>query len=583
MLPSKFAMSQRRSFLVLTALAATLLAGCSSPGPGQTPPATAAAPARPKLVVFIVIDGLPIRQVLDNREQFAPDGFRRFLDRGASFTDAHFAHAYTVTAAGHAVILTGAYPQRTGIIGNEWVDPQTRKRVYNTQDADAQYIGNKTELLSGTSPRMLLAETVGDVLRTADPLAKVIGISGKDRGAILPAGHKGTAYMYMSGSGQFASSTYYMAQHPQWVDAFNAAKPADAFFGKTWAPLLPDQCADGSTQHQPGTNGPVYACSAYARSAADGQAFQSPGGNGNRLPAKLGQKMDGPGPAFYGSILPSPFGDELTLAFARAAVEGENLGQDAHPDILSVSLSSHDYVNHAFGPESKLSQDHLLQLDRHLQAFFQYLDQRIGAGNYMAMLTADHGFADTPEWAQSLGRDAKRVTSSQMLAYANAGLTQRFGEGKWVTGSSAMGMLFDESLIAARGLKPEQVYQAAQEIMLMHPDVAAAFTPEQLRSNDERTPYLAQVRKSWYPERAAPLQVVMKEGRLFSSRTTGSSHGTPYAYDHHVPILAWGPQWVGQGTVGTWVEVTDIAPTLAGILQIGVPRQSQGKPLPLPR
>ena len=146
-----------------------------------------------------------------------------------------------------------------------------------------------------------------------------------------------------------------------------------------------------------------------------------------------------------------------------------------------------------------------------------------------------------------------------------------------------MGMLFDESLIAARGLKPEQVYQAAQEIMLMHPDVAAAFTPEQLRSNDERTPYLAQVRKSWYPERAAPLQVVMKEGRLFSSRTTGSSHGTPYAYDHHVPILAWGPQWVGQGTVGTWVEVTDIAPTLAGILQIGVPRQSQGKPLPLPR
>ncbi len=578
-------MSQRPSFLMLTALATALLAGCANPPQQATPAAVAAAPARPKLVVFIVIDGLPMRQVLDNREQFSPDGFRRFLDRGATFTDAHYGHAHTVTAAGHSVMLTGAYPQRTGIISNEWVDPQTRKQVYNTQDSDYRYIGNKTELLSGTSPRMLQAETVGDVLRTADPAAKVIGISGKDRGAILPAGHKGTAYMFMSGSGQFASSTYYMPKHPGWVEAFNAAKPADALFGQTWAPLLPDKCADGSTQQQPVAGGPLYACGAYARSAADGQAFQSneSSTNGNRLPAVLGQKLSGPGPDFYKRILPSPHGDQLTLAFARAAVEGESLGQDDHPDILSVSLSSHDYINHAFGPESKLSHDHMLQLDRHLQAFFEYLDQRIGRGNYMAMLTADHGFADTPEWAKSLGRDAKRVASKDLVGHANVGLSMRFGEGRWVTEVSAMGLLFDEKLAAARGLKPEQVYQAARDIMLMHPDVQTAFTPEQLRSSDEQTPFLAQMRKSWHPERAAPVQVIMKEGRLFSTRTTGSSHGTPYAYDHHVPILAWGPQWVGQGAVKTWVEVADIAPTLAGILQVSVPRQSQGKPLPLPR
>ena len=250
-------MSQSPSFLMLSALAAALLAGCMSTDqakPGAAP--VAATPERPKLVVFIVIDGLPMRQVLENREQFAPDGFRRFLDRGATFTDAHYGHAHTVTAAGHAVMLTGAYPQRTGIISNEWVDPQTRKQVYNTQDADYQYIGNKTEPLSGTSPRMLQAETVGDVLRTADPASKVIGISGKDRGAILPAGHKGQAYMFMGGTGQFASSTYYMAKHPQWVEAFNAAKPADALFGKVWAPVMPDKCEDGSTQRQPVAGGP---------------------------------------------------------------------------------------------------------------------------------------------------------------------------------------------------------------------------------------------------------------------------------------------------------------------------------------
>jgi len=530
-----------------------LLSACASP------PAT---PAKPKLLVFMVVDGLPMRQVLGYRDQLQPDGFRRFLDQGAWFANAHYGHAHTVTAAGHATMLTGAYPQRSGIIGNEWVDPKTRGQVYNTMDADYQYIGNPTAPLAGTSPRMLLAETVGDVLRGADPAAKVIGISGKDRGAILPAGHKGTAYMYMGESGQFASSTYYMQSHPAWVQRFNAAKPADAFFGKSWSPVLPE--------------------AAYARSVPDGQPWQSNAGNGNRLPAVLGAGMDGPGPRFYGNILPSPYGDELTLAFARAAIEGEALGADASPDILSVSLSSHDYVNHAFGPESRLSHDHVLQLDRHLQAFFQYLDAKLGKGNYMAMLTADHGFADTPEWARTQGRDTARLPGAQLLAFANAGLGKTFGEGPWVTQLSAMGMLFDEALIAARGLRPAAVYAEAKRVMLQMPDVAAVYTPDELAGQEPGTPLLEQMRKSWHPERAAPVQVIMKEGRLFGSRPVGSSHGTPYAYDTHVPILAWGPAWVGRGEVAQRVEVADIAPTLAGILGLRVPAQAQGKPLPLP-
>ncbi|MDM4768223.1 alkaline phosphatase family protein [Pelomonas sp. SE-A7] len=572
-------MKASRPLVILSTLAAALLAGCASEPPKPV------APTKPKLLVFIVIDGLPMRQVTGYRDQFAPDGFRRFLDRGATYLEAHYSHAHTVTAAGHSVMLTGAHPQRTGIIGNEWVDPQTRKEVYNTQDKDYQYIGNKTDSMAGTSPRMLQAETVGDVLRTADPLSKVIGVSGKDRGAILPAGHKGQAYMFMGATGQFASSTYYMDKHPAWAEAFNAAKPADALYGKVWTPLLPDKCADGKTSQQASPGAPLYACGAYARSAADGQDFQSTekSVNGNTLPAVIGGKLSGPGAEFYKLILPSPYGDELTLAFARAAVEGEQLGLDEHPDILTVSLSSHDYVNHAFGPESKLSHDHMLQLDLHLQAFFQYLDQRVGKGNYLLMLTADHGFADTPEWAKSLGRDAKRASSKQMLEYTNAGLVQRFGEGKWATATSAMGLLFDEQLIAQRGLKSEDVYQAAKQVLLTHPEVAAVFTPDQLRSNDESTPYLAAMRKSWHPDRAAPVQVIPKQGRLYSTRTSGSSHGTPYAYDHHVPILAWGPAWVGQGEVRQWVEVADIASTLSGVFQIPVPRQSQGKPLPLPR
>lgn len=536
------------------------LAACSTTPPGT--PAT--PPAPPKLVVFIVIDGLPMRQVLAYRDQLQPDGFRRFLDHGTWFANMHYGHGHTVTAAGHSIMLTGAYPQRSGIISNEWRDPLTGAEVYNTQDEAYHYLGgSKTTTLSGTSPRMMLVETVGDVLRLEDPASKVIGVSGKDRGAILPAGHLGTAYMYMSGTGQFASTSYYMPQHPAWVDAFNAAKPADVYFHQSWTPLLADPAA-------------------YARSVPDGQPWQSTAGNGNRLPVELGAGQDAPGPAFYASLLPSPFADELTLKFARAAIDGEQLGADATPDILTVSLSSHDYVNHAFGPESRLSQDHFLHLDVALQAFFRDLDAKVGRGNYLLMLTADHGFADTPEWAKTQGRDAARLASVDMLATLNAGLVQQYGAGKWATAMSASGILFDEKLIAARGLKSDEVYESAKALLVKIPGVAAVFTKAQLESGDTATPYLEQMRKSWHPGRAAPVQVVIQRNWLWGSRPVGSSHGTPYDYDTHVPLLAWGATWVGQGEVDQRVDMSDVAPTLAKILHVRAPAQAQGQPLPLP-
>lgn len=562
----------RRTWLlvpVLAALAAcanapsssTPVAGASPATPGPAPSAfTAKKP--PKLVVFMVVDGLPIRQVLGYRDQLQPDGFKRFLDRGAWFANAYYGHGYTVTAAGHSIMLSGAYPQRSSIIGNEWRDPMTGAPQYNTGDARYQYIGNKTEPLAGTSPNNYKVETVGDVLRTLQPDSKVIGISGKDRGAILPAGHKGTAYMYMGGSGEFASSTYYMDKHPAWVDAFNAAKPADRFFGKTWSPMLPE--------------------AAYARSVPDGQPWQANSGNGNRLPAVLGAGMDGPGPRFYGNILPSPFGDELTLAFAKAAVEGERLGSDDQTDILSVSLSSHDYINHAFGPESRLSHDHFLHLDAYLQDWFRYLDAKVGRDNYVAVLTADHGFTDTPEWAKSQGRDAGRIPPAQLVGFINAGLARQFGEGRWAVGMSGSGVIFDEAAIKSRGLAADEVYAAAQALARQVDGVQTAFTRAQLAGTDTTTPYLEQFRRSWYPGVAAPLQVVPKAGWMFGSRVTGTTHGSPYENDTHVPLLTWGPAWVGQGRIEQRVEIVDLAPTLSALLHLPAPKQAQGRPLPLP-
>jgi predicted AlkP superfamily pyrophosphatase or phosphodiesterase len=535
-------------------LAAFLLAGCATI---DTPTSE-----KPRLIVFMAVDGLPQSQVVGYRDQLAPDGLRRFLDRGAWFSDARYGHAFTVTGAGHATMLTGAYPHRTGIIGNDWRDRVTGEPEYCTGDTTHAYLGHKTQKLDGTSPKNLMVETVGDVLKRTDPRAKVIAISGKDRGAILPAGKTGTAYMYMASTGQFASTTFYMKEHPAWVAAFHAAKPADRHFKASWTPLLPD--------------------SAYANSLPDGQPWYNPGG---KLPKVLGEGQDKPGPAFYGELIRTPYGDALTLDFARAAIAGEALGQDEVPDILSVSLSTHDYINHGYGPESRLSHDHVLQLDRLLEAFFRDLDRLVGKDRYVAVLTADHGFMPAPEYSKSLGRNAGRQNIPQLLAGVNAALQQKFGEAKLARGFSASGVLLDNAMIAQKKLDPAAVQNEVRRAVLAEPGVAAAFTRTELENPaglPADTPFLAQVRKTWNRERSADVQMIVKEYWLFESRRTfAATHGSPYAPDYTVPILFYGPRWVAPGRIDTTAEVVDIAPTLAKMLQVAAPAGSEGKLLPL--
>ncbi len=539
--------------LIFNAIALALCCHCAG----------ALAQPAPKLVVLLVIDGLPQRQVLDYRDQLAPDGFRRFLDRGAWFSEAYYGHSHTVTAAGHATILTGAYPHRTGIIGNEWTDPISGAQVYCTSDDAHVYLDNDTPKLAGTSPRNLKVETLGDVLRRKDPRAKVVGISAKDRGAILPAGHLGTAYMYMAESGRFASSTYYMKEHPAWVKAFNNTKHADRYFKATWSPLLPD--------------------AAYARSLPDERPWYGPGG---KLPKTFGDNQARPDAAFYGSLLPSPFMDEMTLAFARAALAGESLGTDDVTNILSVSLSGHDYVNHAWGAESRLSQDHFLRLDRMLESFFKDLDQTVGRDNYVAVLTADHGFTPVPAYSKSQGLNADQQDLSGALNRLNAGLSSRFGAGRWVTGWSADGILLNRNLIAANRIDRPALDAEASRLLLAEPGIIAAFSRAEIEGDSlpKNTPFLAQVRNAWHPERSADIQLVIRPYWLFGSPgRTGTSHGSPHVYDTHVPILVYGPQWVNPGRVDARVEVVDIAPTLARLIGTAAPSASEGKQLPLPK
>jgi predicted AlkP superfamily pyrophosphatase or phosphodiesterase len=536
-------------------LALAFLASCAASNPLPAP----VTGERPRLVVVFIVDGLPQRQVVEYWDQLAPDGFKRFLDRGAWFSDAHYGHAVTTTCPGHATILTGAYPHRTGIIDNAWRNPATGARENCAEDTSAVYIGHKTARFDGTSPKNLKAESLGDVLKRLDPRSKVIGISGKDRGAILPAGKMGTAYVYRSDSGQFASTTYYMKEHPKWVDEFNARKTADSYFHQIWKPLLAE--------------------AAYVRSVPDERPWFERGG---KLPRTLGQGQAAPGPQFYEEILGTPFGDDITLAFARAAIAGEGLGRDASPDILSVSLSSHDYVNHGYSAESRISHDHMLYLDRALQDFMNDLDVAVGRDNYLAVLTADHGFMPAPELSQSLGRDAGRVSSAQMIARLNTGLAKKFGDGPWALGMSAQGVVLNRPLIARKTVSFADVSEEARRLLLEERGVEVVYTRAELESGSRAgAPAFAAMRNAWHRELSADLQVGLKPYWMYSAGGTGATHGSHHPYDTNIPILLYGPSWISPGRIDRHVEVVDLAPTLARILRVPAPSSSEGKPLPL--
>lgn len=545
--------------LFCTGLLAGLLAMGACAGTAPPPP--------PRLVVVFVVDGLPMRQVDAWREQFGPDGLRRFLDRGRTYAQAFYEHGHTVTGVGHASLLSGAPPRVHGVISNSWTDPQSLASVYCAEDREHHYLAlppGRTPPDAGTSPKNLLAETVGDGLRARDPRAKVIGVSGKDRGAILPAGHRGTAYMFLSENGLFSSSSYYLSEHPAWVNAFNARRPADAFWGRTWTPLRP--AAD------------------YAMDAPDESPWMRAAGYGRRLPATLGDDLDGPGPRYYNDLLTSPFGDQLVLDFARAALVHEELGKDAVPDILVISLSSHDYISHSFGPESRLAHDHLLQLDRQLQVFFAELDRRVGPDRYLMLLSADHGFTDTPEWAQQQGRTAGRLNPARLLAELNQALADRFGVANLARSLSAGGVLLNEAAIAERGLERSAVLRAGAAALREVEGVAFAYSRDELDGPPPHDEAAAAVwralRLAQHPTRSPALMFAVRDGWQIGSRLVGATHGNPYPSDQHVPLLSWGPRWFPAARVEQRVSVYDIAPTLAELLALPPPPQSQGRPLP---
>jgi len=525
--------------------------------------------APPKLVVVVVIDGLPQEQLLKSYDLLAPNGFRRLMDKGAWFSDAHQAHAFTVTAVGHAAILSGAYPYQTGIIANDWKS-RDGKFIYNTADAAHKYLdGTPTTEDDGVSPKNLQASLLGDELRYATNNAgRIFSVSGKDRGAILMAGKTGTAYMLSKKTGRFTSTSYYMDKHPSWWETYYEKKPQNRWFHQRWNLLLDDP-------------------KAYQRALADGQPWAAVY---NNMTSKMGY-MYGlgeitPGPMYYSMLISGPFGDEATAEFSTSLLKGESIGKNpgGATDILTVSFSSHDYINHNFGPESIQSMDHLIRLDRTLAKFFTAIDAQVGRDNVLTLLTADHGFMNTPEYSTARGFDAGRVDPRALRGTVNALAEKKFGIANLAPQHMTGGWTLDYAAMDAKGVNREEVENFMARAVLDQPGMAFAFTRSQLeRGNMPSNRVATLVQRAWHRQFAIDLVVVQKPFYYFQAPSNSPqavcSHGTPYSYDTNVPLMIEGSKWIKPGRYGQYAETVDIAPTLAQILNVRVPSASEGKVL----
>jgi predicted AlkP superfamily pyrophosphatase or phosphodiesterase len=525
---------------------------------------TLSGKAPPKLVVFMAVDGFPQEQLLKYSDQYGEGGFKLLLERGAWYGNNHYSHATTYTGVGHATLLSCAHPYKHGVIGNDWLDKKTRQRIYSTEDARHKYLDEETPKHSGTSPFNIKVTTVGDELIYANGKSKVVAISGKDRSAIGLGGQNGIAYMHSPTTGRFITSNFYMNDYPQWWKDFYKNKPQDKFFGQEWTLLLPEE--------------------AYARSAPDDRPWSTNyKGLGTKFPHPVSGGAKEPNKSYYDAMLWTPLGDQLTLDFVKAAIEGEDLGNNPAgvPDLLAVSWTSHDYVNHLFGPESRQSHDHMLRLDRVLADFFAYLDQRVGLANVLITLSADHGFMNIPEYSSNRRLDAGRIDPEKMIQDTNAALSAKFGEGKYITTWWNPTLYIDYDLVDSRNLDRTAVETAAQKFLREYPGVEAVFTRSQLEEGRMPSTKLAhQVTLAWHQQLSGDIVVMNKPNWYLFAKPTAyaSTHGSPWSYDTNVPLALYGPNWVRAGKYGD-SEVVDLGRTIAFILNVRPPNGCEGRVL----
>ena len=516
-----------------------------------------AIPNRPKLVVGVVIDQMRPEYLYRFADGFTEQGFKRLMRQGFINHNTHYNYIPTYTGPGHASVFSGTTPATHGIIGNNWYSRELNRSVYCVGDTTVRPVGSVGGMAA--SPHRLLVTNLADELKLAtNRRAKVIGVSIKDRSAVLPAGHiPDGAYWYDKTSGKFITSTYYMQQLPAWVEAFNNRQLANEYLENTWALLLPEE--------------------RYQNSGPDDQPYEKvfKGKTTATFPYALSElrKQNGN----FDMLSLTPWGNTIVTDLALAALDGENMGQDETVDLLSVSYSTPDIIGHEFGLRSRELHDMYLRLDREIARLLDALDQQVGKGNYLLFLTADHGAADVPRFLMQERLPAGYYGESTLQEGLMAYLQKRFKQPNLVEYVINEQVYLNHKKINATGLKLAEVQQATAEFLTQLPFIVDAFTANQMREQEYATGIRHLLQMGFYRPRSGDVLYLLNPAWMHEL-TIATTHGSGYTYDTHVPLLWYGWQ-IEKGESYKRQTITDIAPTVSYMLGIGLPNGATGEPI----
>ena len=511
---------------------------------------------RPKLVVGIVVDQMRWDFLYRFYSLYPGDGgFKRLVTQGFSCDNTLIPYTPTVTAAGHASVYTGGVPATNGIVGNIWYDNMLNTTMYCVQDDTAKTVGASDEA-GKMSPRNLLATTIGDELRIATNFAsKVIGISIKDRGAILPAGRSANAaYWYDAANGDFISSNYYMNELPDWVKDFNKRNLPDSFFKLNWklslsADVYQQYCGNDEQPYERRPFGVDQKHFPYTLSSFAGSNF--------------------------GAIAVTPYGNDLLADLAKAAVINENLGKSKGTDVLAVSFSAPDYIGHTFGPESWEQMDDFIKLDKVIGDLLSFLDAQVGKGNYTVFLTADHGTANSPGFQKIHKLPGGIFREDAFPNTLNQLLNVKFNSDKIVLGIFEYHVVLNHQLIDSLKLDEKAITKTIIDYVSQRPEIAQAFVANDINSVTISSYQKQMFQNGHFPGRSGDIQLVLKPG-FVDGDGFGTTHGLWNPYDAHIPLLFYG--WgINQGKSNREIHMSDIAPTVCALLHIQMPSGSVGQ------
>ncbi|MEQ8473172.1 MAG: alkaline phosphatase family protein [Marinoscillum sp.] len=507
---------------------------------------------QPKLVVGIVVDQMRQDYLIRFYDNYGEGGFKRLMNDGFIARNNHYNYIPTNTAPGHASIYTGTTPRYHGIISNDWYSRVVDRSVYCVGDTLSKNVGG-SEPSGFISPRNLLVNTITDELKLSTNFrSKVVGVSIKDRGAVLPAGHTPDgAYWYDSRTGEFMTSDFYMDALPKWVVDFNNRKLVDKYSNQKWTTSLPlDQYTQSTEDNSP-----------YER------GFK--GKDTPTFPYDIEELRLQNGP--YGLIRTTPFGNTLVLDMAKAAIKGESLGSDKIMDFLAVSLSSTDYIGHNFGPNSVEIQDTYIKLDQDLAAFLKHLDETIGKDQYTVFLTADHGVVSNPQFLVDHQLPGGFTDNTEAKIIFTEFIKEKFDNQEYILNVSNDQIFLDRELISANGDNLEKIQRMLVEAAMQVDEVSEAFTASDMARFDYSDPMRLSLQNGFNTKLSGDVLVLKKVARLSDGYgNKGTSHGSGYTYDTHVPLLFYGAG-VKKGSTTRKTYITDIVPTLSMLLNTSLP------------